>query len=79
MTDHSITPDSTRRGRRSEPRFIDEAPEASRANNDVKVSYWTALDKPMILITALLLTIGAGMVFSTTFNWSLEVLGSSAR
>ncbi|MDQ7025781.1 MAG: putative peptidoglycan glycosyltransferase FtsW [Anaerolineae bacterium] len=77
MTDHSITPDSTRRGRRSEPRFIDEAPEASRANNDVKVSYWTALDKPMILITALLLTIGAGMVFSTTFNWSLEVLGSS--
>lgn len=77
MTDHSISPDSTRRGRRTEPRFIDVPPETTRANNEVQVGYWSTLDKPMVLITALLLMIGAGMVFSTTFNWSLEDFGSS--
>jgi len=45
--------------------------------SESKLSLIASLDKPLILIVGLLLTIGAGMVFSTTFNWSLEARGSS--
>jgi cell division protein FtsW len=81
MTDHSLSPESTRRARRSgrvEPRFVEEAADTIRTTNEVQMSYWASLDKPMVLIVGLLLTIGAGMVFSTTFNWSLEDFGSSS-
>jgi cell division protein FtsW len=79
MTDQSIYPEAVGRARRTgrvEPQFIEEVPDVARTN-DVQVGYWASLDKPMVLIVGLLLTIGAGMVFSTTFNWSLEDFGSS--
>ncbi len=54
------------------------ADEAQRVVRDEKrLIYWATLDKPLVVIVAVLLTIGAGMVFSTTFNWSLEDFGSS--
>ena len=81
MTDHSLSPESSRRARRTarvEPRFIEETTDNVRTTNEVQMSYWASLDKPMVLIVGLLLTVGAGMVFSTTFNWSLEDFGSSS-
>ncbi len=45
--------------------------------NTKRLSYLATLDKPLVLIVGLLLAVGAGMVFSTTFNWSLEDFGSS--
>lgn len=81
MTDQSIYPDAAHRAPRHtgrvEPRFIETAPETTRST-EVQISYWASLDKPMVLIVALLVAIGAGMVFSTTFNWSLEDFGSSS-
>lgn len=60
---------------RSAPRFIEETPETTRSS-EKKLSFLATLDIPMVLITGLLLVIGSGMVFSTTFNWSLEDFGS---
>ncbi|MEL7436447.1 MAG: FtsW/RodA/SpoVE family cell cycle protein, partial [Chloroflexota bacterium] len=62
------------RSRRA-PRFIEETPETTRSS-EKKLSFLATLDIPMVLITGLLLVIGSGMVFSTTFNWSLEDFGS---
>lgn len=42
-----------------------------------RLNYWATLDKFILLIVGMLITIGSGMVFSTTFNWSLEEYGSS--
>lgn len=71
MTERSIyTPPRTRA-----PQFIEETPAQTTRENSL--SYWRTLDKPLLLIVGLLLAIGAGMVFSTTFNWSLESRGSS--
>ncbi|MCA9915890.1 MAG: hypothetical protein KC496_21195, partial [Anaerolineae bacterium] len=55
------------------------APETQTSiqKTEKRLSYWATLDKPLVLIVGLLLVIGAGMVFSTTFNWSLEDFGSS--
>jgi len=61
---------------RTMPRFTDEAPEAARTSEQKK-SYLATLDLPLVLIVGLLLVIGSGMVFSTTFNWSLVEEGSS--
>ncbi|MGJ3237608.1 MAG: FtsW/RodA/SpoVE family cell cycle protein [Anaerolineae bacterium] len=58
------------------PRFTDETTDNTR-NTEKKMSYLATLDLPMVLIVSLLLAIGAGMVFSTTFNWSLVDFGSS--
>ncbi|MGB7341645.1 MAG: putative peptidoglycan glycosyltransferase FtsW [Phototrophicaceae bacterium] len=58
------------------PRFTDEVQEQSRPT-EKKMSYIATLDMPLVLIVGLLLALGAGMVFSTTFNWSLVDYGSS--
>ncbi|MEM9955317.1 MAG: putative peptidoglycan glycosyltransferase FtsW [Chloroflexota bacterium] len=71
MVDQSIRPRA-----RTMPRFIDESNDQSRPN-EKKMSYLATLDMPLLLIVGLLLAIGSGMVFSTTFNWSLEDFGSS--
>lgn len=34
------------------------------------ISFWASLDKPQLVLTAILLVIGIMMVFSTTFDWS---------
>lgn len=51
-------------------------PEDTRTDEQ-RIGYLASLDKPLLIIVGLLLVIGAGMVFSTTFNWSLEDRGSS--
>ena len=40
--------------------------------------FWSAYDKPMLAIVALLLVIGALMVFSATWDWSNQTYGSAA-
>lgn len=67
---------SLRQRTRVMPRFTDEATEQSRST-EKKMSYLATLDIPLILIVSLLMAIGSGMVFSTTFNWSLVDFGSS--
>jgi len=79
MTDQTIYGNSRTarhsRAERSMPRFIDDNTEAARPTEAAQ-SYLATLDKPLLIIVGLLLAIGAGMVFSTTFNWSLESRGS---
>jgi len=58
------------------PRFTDETPEKARPT-EKKMGYLATLDIPLVLIVGLLLALGAGMVFSTTFNYSLVEFGSS--
>ena len=58
------------------PRFTDETSEQSRPT-EKKMSYLATLDIPLVMIVGLLLALGSGMVFSTTFNWSLLEYGSS--
>jgi len=79
MAEETLYPEITsqRSTRRAEPVFLEDVPDLARPI-EKQLSYWTTLDKPMVLIVALLLTLGAGMVFSTTFNWSLEDFGSSS-
>jgi cell division protein FtsW len=74
MADQPILRDKHRTA--TMPQFIDE-PAADSRPTEKKLSYWASLDKPLVLIVGLLLVLGSGMVFSTTFNWSLVDYGSS--
>lgn len=57
----------------------------NRAAGDVrdiaerKLTFWTTLDKPMLIITGMLLALGLMMVYSATFDWSLAEFGSETR
>lgn len=75
MADQTIHRDPVRRSR-AMPRFIDDSSEKSRPS-EKKMSYLATLDIPLVLIVGLLLALGSGMVFSTTFNYSLVEFGSS--
>lgn len=75
MANQSTFNEATARRSRAMPRFIDETAEQSRPEK--KMSYIASLDLPLVLIVGLLLSLGSGMVFSTTFNWSLLEYGSS--
>jgi cell division protein FtsW len=55
----------------------DSSGDATRSVSQKRASIWSTLDKPLLIIVAILLTIGAGMVFSTTFDWSLQSRGSN--
>lgn len=68
--------DQIRQRERVMPRFTDESAEQSRPA-EKKMGYLATLDIPMVLIVGLLLTLGSGMVFSTTFNYSLVEFGTS--
>src|SRR5688572_25800432 len=74
MAEQPISRDKQRP--RAMPQFMDETPAETRPN-EKKLSYWATLDKPLVLIVGVLLALGSGMVFSTTFNWSLVDYGSS--
>jgi cell division protein FtsW len=39
-------------------------------------SFWSTLDKPLLVMVGLLLAVGAGMVYSATFDWSYQTRGS---
>jgi len=58
------------------PRFVDETPKTTRQQKQT-INFWATLDKPLLIIVGLLLAIGAGMVFSTTFDWSLQSRGTN--
>lgn len=74
MADQSLLRDKQRS--QTMPQFIDDVPAESRPT-EKKLNYWASLDKPLVLIVGVLLALGSGMVFSTTFNWSLIDYGSS--
>src|SRR5687768_492994 len=59
------------------PRAVPANAPVEAARPEARVSWWTALDKPLIVIVVILLIIGAGMVYSTTFDWSYQETGSS--
>lgn len=44
-----------------------------------KLTFWNTLDKPMLIITGMLLALGLMMVYSATFDWSLAEFGSETR
>jgi len=44
-----------------------------------KLTFWNTLDKPMLIITGMLLALGLMMVYSSTFDWSLSEFGSETR
>lgn len=76
MTDQPLYSGATATRPRSFARG--QTDDVSRSNNSIQsLSYIATLDKRLLLIVGLLLSIGAGMIFSTTFNWSLEARGSS--
>lgn len=64
------------------PQFIDEAyaPAARTAprTDAAKLTFWASLDKTTLFFTGLLLSIGVMMVFSTTFDWSLQDYNNEA-
>jgi cell division protein FtsW len=39
------------------------------------LSFWATIDKPQLVLTAILLVVGIMMVFSTTFDWSTSDYG----
>jgi len=69
--------DQTLQNLPNRPRAVSSTAPAEAARPEPRVSWWAVLDKPMIIIVAILLVIGAGMVYSTTFDWSYQQRGSS--
>jgi cell division protein FtsW len=60
------------------PRVVEGAlPYAQEARNDKRIGFWASLDKPLLVIVGVLLSVGAMMVYSTTFDWSLQSRGSN--
>lgn len=72
------------------PQFVDEpvivqSPRTTTRTTPVPIvarpaeralSLWGSLDKPLMIITSILVTFGVIMVFSTTFDWSTADFGS---
>jgi cell division protein FtsW len=81
MTDQPIydaPPRSRNRTQPPTPRRTPAAVEAVTPRSEPKaLNFWITLDKPLLVIVALLLAIGAGMVYSTTFDWSYQERGSN--
>ncbi|GAB4311558.1 MAG: putative lipid II flippase FtsW [Phototrophicales bacterium] len=65
---------------RSVPQFVDEeySPVRQRVttSEDANPSFWRTLDKPLLIIIGLMLAMGLMMVYSSTFDWSLNEFGS---
>lgn len=61
------------------PHFVDEEVSVIPPRPAVEhqsLGFFNTLDKPVLFITGLLLSIGVMMVFSTTFDWSLQDYGN---
>jgi cell division protein FtsW len=71
MTDQSLQNLPTR------PRTLPTTAPVEAARPENRVGWWASLDKPMVIIVAILLIIGSGMVYSTTFDWSYQTRGSN--
>lgn len=73
MTDRPMFQDIP--NRRVRPQSL-EALAGDSAVRQSERSFWSTLDKPLLLMVGLLLAIGAGMVYSATFDWSYQTRGS---
>ena len=81
MTDRSIPPqfvdeDVAYRPVRGKTASQAEVGALPAKNTDKKLTVWATLDRPMLFIIGLLLAFGLMMVYSTTFDWSLQDYGS---
>ncbi|MCU0512227.1 MAG: FtsW/RodA/SpoVE family cell cycle protein [Anaerolineae bacterium] len=77
MTDQSVYGDTASRPRaRAVVREITPPAEVRRVP-EARVNFLATLDKPLLLIVTILVAIGAGMVYSTTFDWSYQTRGSN--
>jgi cell division protein FtsW len=79
MTDRSLPPqfiddETPYRPIRGEKRAAGSARQAKPSEQ--KTTFWATLDRPLIFIVGLLLVLGMMMVYSTTFDWSLQDYGS---
>lgn len=61
------------------PRAVPANAPLEAARPEARVSWWAALDKPLVVIVFILLIIGAGMIYSTTFDWSYRTSGSNVK
>lgn len=61
---------------RGTSRSTDRNTQTVRPAVERKVTVWSTLDKPLLVITGMLLAMGCVMVFSATFDWSLAEYGS---
>jgi cell division protein FtsW len=44
-----------------------------------KIGLWASIDKPMLTVVAILLSVGAMMVYSTTFYWNQQLFADQLR
>ena len=62
---------------RSLPQFVDDDYQVrSKPAQDEKLTFWRTLDKPLLVLISLMLAMGLMMVYSSTFDWSLDEFGS---
>ena len=82
MTDQSLPPqfidddDLPIHPVRGEARPVDWVAEPLRPGAERKLNFWRTLDRSLLIVTGLLLTLGIIMVFSATFDWSLNEFGN---
>jgi cell division protein FtsW len=80
MADQAYDDSRRRRMRRNmRQKSVQSTPQKQDVSNPVsnRLSFITAMDKPLLAITSLLLVIGAMMIFSTTFDWSNATRGNA--
>ena len=54
-------------------------PRTVSRQQDRTLTFWQTLDKPLLMITGVLLAVGIMMVYSTTFDWAFSVWGNPAQ
>lgn len=65
-----------RRPIRGTPRRVQAVQESVPLTKERKLTFWGTLDKPMLIIVSVLISIGLIMVYSSTFSWSEAQWGS---
>lgn len=65
-----------RRPVRGRPRAVGARSEAVPLTKERKLTFWGTLDKPMLIIISVLISVGLIMVYSSTFSWSESQWGS---
>lgn len=76
MTDQPVYGDSQNRPR-TRPTPREAMPPVEAARPEAKAGFLATLDKPMMIIVVILMVIGAGMIYSTTFDYSYQTRGSN--
>jgi len=79
MTDQPVSPSYEKpvtRPVRSVPRQAAQPTEAVQPQAQ-RVSLWASLDKPLLVIVGIMISIGMMMIYSTTFDWSYQTRGTA--